>query len=303
MSAAGSSTKVIVIAFLVNLGIAMAKLVGAFISGSASLLAESIHSLVDCANQILLLVGNKKSQKSPDDKHPLGYGREAFFWSFMVAILLFSLGGLFAIYEGAHKLSNEGDVSHPIVGFLILFVSTILEAYSFIACYKEVKIQNTHGSLWKWFQNTKSAELLVIFTEDAAALVGLFIATVCMTIAWATGNIFWDALGSILVGTILIIVAVLLAVEVKSFLIGESSSDEIKIFVKNEIQKYFPQGVLYNLIALQVGSDEVMLSYKLNPGPIKELNQAIQLSNQLEKSVKEKFKSVRWQFVEFDTED
>lgn len=302
MSSAGGSTKVIFIAFLANLGIAIAKFAGAFISGSASLMAEAIHSVVDCSNQILLLIGNKKSRKAPDDRHPLGYGREAFFWSFIVAILLFSLGGLFAIYEGIHKLDG-GEVSSPLIGMIILVLSLGLEAYSFWVCLKEVKANNKFGSLWRWFKNTKSSELLVIFTEDAAAMVGLTVATLSLGLAWATGNPYWDSVGSILVGTILVVVAVLLAIEVKSFIIGEAPSHEIKEFVINEVKKLFPSGRVLNFIAVQTGSDEVMLSCKIHSGELKDLDEAIQLVNQLERIVKGQFTSVKWQFVELDKED
>jgi len=303
-SSHGGSIKVIVTALVANLGIALAKLVGAIISGSASLLAESIHSLVDSTNQVFLLIGNKKSQKPADAKHPLGYGREAFFWSFMVAILLFSMGGLFAIYEGFHKLHDNSEVNSPLLGFVILLVSVILEGYSFWACLQEVKNQNQFGTLWNWFKNTKNSELVVIFTEDAAALLGLLIALISLSLAWITGQSFWDSLGSILVGVVLIVVSILLSIEVKSFIIGESSTQEIQLFVEKEVKQYFPDGRVLKLIALQTGSDEVMLSYKLHPGnTIKSLDEAIDKVNALEKKTKETFKSIRWQFVELDKED
>jgi cation diffusion facilitator family transporter len=303
MSSNHGSSKVIVIAFAANLGIAIAKFAGALISGSASLLAEAIHSLVDCSNQILLLVGSKKSQKPPDEKHPLGYGREAFFWSFIVAILLFSLGGLFAIYEGVHKLEEHTEMSSPWLGIGILVVSLVLEAYSFHACYKEVKVQNKSGSLWQWFKNTKSSELLVIFTEDAAAITGLTIATICLSLAMITGQSYWDSVGSIIVGAILVVVAILLATEVKSFIIGEAPSPEIEDFVTAETLRLFPTGRVLNFIAIQTGSNEVMLSCKIHPGSVADVDQAIGLVNQLEKSTKAKFESVKWQFVELDKED
>ncbi len=303
MSSAGGSSKVILIAFFANLGIAFAKFIGAFISGSASLLAEAIHSVVDCSNQVLLLIGNKKSQKPADAIHPLGYGREAFFWSFIVAILLFSVGGLFAIYEGVHKLNEHSEISSPLLGLGILVFSLILEGYSFFACLKEVRAQNKLGSLWKWFKYTKNSELLVIFTEDAAALAGLMVATICLVIAWITGLSYWDALGSILVGIILVCVAVLLAVEVKSFIIGEAASDDIKDFIQNKTKTLFPNGKVLNIIAIQTGSDEIMLSCKVHPGDVTNVDHAIDLVNQLERETKAHFKAVKWQFVELDRED
>ena len=303
MSSSGNSTKVIFIAFAANLGIALAKFAGAFISGSASLLAEAIHSLVDCSNQILLLIGNKKATKPPDEIHPLGYGRESFFWSFMVAILLFSMGGVFAIYEGFHKLHSHEEISTPILGVSILILAVLLESYSFWACCKEIKAQNTYGSFWKWFKNTKNAELLVIFTEDAAAITGLVVATICLSLAWVTGQSFWDSLGSILVGSILVIVAVLLAREVKSFIIGEASSGEIRKFIEAETLRLFPDGKVLNFIAIQTGSDEVMLSCKIHPGSVQDVDQAIDLVNELERLSKAQFKSIKWQFVELDKKD
>jgi cation diffusion facilitator family transporter len=307
MSSHEGSAKVIITALLANLGIAVAKFVGAMISGSATLLAEAIHSFVDSINQVLLLVGSKKSMKAPSEEHPLGYGREAFFWSFIVAILLFSMGGLFAIYEGIHKLgehSKQVEVNSPLIGMGILIVSIFLEGYSFWACLKEVKKQNPFGSLWKWFKKTKSSELLVIFTEDAAALTGLVVAVVCLGMAWATGNSYWDSVGSILVGILLVAVAILLSIEVKSFIIGEASADDIRDFVIAEVPKKFPGGKVLNLIAVQTGSDEVMLIYKIHPGDeLKDLDQAIILVNELEKLTKSQFSSIRWQFVELDKAD
>lgn len=299
----GGSTQVIVIAFFANLGIALAKFIGAFISGSASLLAEAIHSLVDCSNQILLIVGSKKSQKPPDKKHPLGYGREAFFWSFVVAILLFSLGGLFAIYEGSHKLQNHEELHLPAMGMGILLFGLILESYSFWSCIKEIKSHSDFKSFSHWFKNTKNSELLVIFTEDAAALSGLLIAAVFLGLAWVTGNSSWDAVGSIAVGLILVIVAILLAVEIKSFIIGESSSDHLRDFVIQTVPEFFPSGRVLNIITLQLGSNETMLSCKIFPGTIKDIHQAIEQTNKFEKLTKSKFPDLRWQFLELDNED
>jgi cation diffusion facilitator family transporter len=299
----GGSTKVIVIAFFANLGIAIAKFFGAFISGSAALLAEAIHSLVDCSNQILLIIGSKKSQKPPDKNHPLGYGREAFFWSFIVAILLFSLGGLFAIYEGTHKLHSHEDLKLPELGMGILLFGLILESYSFWTCIKEIRAQNQFKSFVHWFKNTKNSELLVIFTEDAAALCGLLIALIFLGIAWTTGNSLWDAIGSIVVGVILVVVAILLAVEIKSFIIGESSTDDIRDFVIQTVPDIFPAGRVLNIITLQMGSNESLLSCKIFPGSVKDVGQAIALTNQLEKLTKSKFPELRWQFLELDNQD
>lgn len=302
MSSGDGSIKVIIIAFLANMGIAVAKFIGAYISHSTALLAEAIHSVVDSTNQVLLLIGSKRSQKPPTIKHPMGYGREAFFWSFIVAVLLFSLGGMFAIYEGIHKLGASGELSSPHIGVGILLASLGLEAFSFYACIKEVKKQNTFGSLWRWFRHTTVSELLVIFTEDLAALLGLLVATVSLLLSWLTGNLMWDAIGSILVGIILVIVAIALAIEIKSLIIGEAPATDLRPFLDKRVAELFPQGKVLRLLALQIGANEIMVSYKIHPGKITDVKQLMDTINQLEQEVHQQFAAVRWQFVEPDYE-
>lgn len=304
MSAGGESTKVVVLALLANLGIAIAKLIGAMVSGSASMLAEAVHSLVDTANQVLLLIGGKKARKAPTDAHPLGYGREAFFWSFLVAILLFSMGGLFAIYEGVHKFSapeTRESVGSPFLALSILAISLVLEGLSFRACIREVRRQNRYGDLWTWFRRTTSSDLLVIFTEDAAAMIGLLIATTSLLVSWLTGDSAWDAVGSILVGLLLVLVAAFLAVEIKSLIIGEASSTDFRPFLESEVAHRFPEGRLLRLLALQIGPHEVLLSYKIDPGRTMDVPGLIIAINSLEKATRKAFPEVRWQFVEPDS--
>lgn len=300
MSSAGGSVKVIIIALFANLGIALSKLAGAMISGSASLLAEAIHSFVDCANQALLLVGNKASTKAPSIRHPLGYGREAFFWSFIVAILLFSMGGVFSIYEGVHKLSSHEPMESPALVVVILFIAVALEGYSFMACLAEVRLKNRFGSLWEWFKKTTEAELLVIFTEDLAALLGLVLALICVSLAWASGNPLWDATGSILVGVLLVCVAVALSVEIKSLIIGEAPSIDLRPAVESIVAESIPGGRVLAFIALQTGASELMLSYKVTPGSMTDVGGLIDAINQAEAEVKARFPEVKWQFVEPD---
>ena len=299
-----SSVKVIIIALLANLGIAITKFAGAFFTGSASLLAEAIHSLADCANQIFLLIGAKKSQKPPDEKHPLGYGRESFFWSFMVAILLFTMGGLFAIYEGYHKLSNPGaELKYPYAGLAILAISVFMEGGSFFACLRQVRKQNTQPNLWQWFRKSTSSDLVVIFIEDLAALVGLASATIFLLITIITHNLFWDALGSIFIGCLLIIVSALLAREVKSLIVGERSSKDYK----ESIQKLFDSEnsnlKIIKIISLATGSSEVMIAMKVTPGTIEKSRDLIDAINRVEANTKKQFPEIKWLFVEPDVRD
>lgn len=300
----GGSTKVIIISLCANFGIALSKLGGAMFTGSAALLAESVHSFSDCGNQLLLLYGQRVSKKPPTPKHPLGRGKEAFFWSFLVALLLFSMGGLFSLTEGWEKISHPHALTHPIVGVIILLVAVGLEGFSFFACLKEVKHQNTYGSIWQWVRHTSSADLLVIFLEDLAALLGLLFALTSLVLAWITGNPFWDALGSVAIGVLLIGVAILLGKEVKAMLIGEASSTNYETALRHLVQEYLPGGHIARVIAVQTGIDEVLLAYKVVPGDYgMTVADAIAQVNALEARVKQQFPQVRWQFAELDSEE
>ena len=302
MSHTGESTRVIVFALLANLGIALSKFVGAFFSGSSSMFSEAIHSLVDTTNQVLLLLGSKRASRPPTEKHPLGFGAESFFWSFMVAILLFSLGGMVAIYEGIHKFHSTEALKNPWLSLGILIVSLVLESLSFRACLKEIRAGNSYGSLWKWFKKTTSAELLVVFTEDLAALLGLIVATLALFLSWSTNDPKWDALGSISVGLILVAVAILLSIEIRSLIIGESPSRDYRTFVVEKAREKFPDGRVLRFIALQLGGNRVLLTYKIHPGTITDVSNLILRINELESEVRAQFPEIAWQFVEPDYE-
>ena len=303
MSASSGSAKVILIALGANLGIAIAKFIGAFYSGSSSLLAEAIHSVVDCTNQVLLLIGAKASQKTPTHKHPLGYGRESFFWSFVVSVLLFSLGGLFAIYEGIHKLSDNHSMENPMIAISILVFAIFLEGYSFFACLKEIWANKKSKSLWKWYRESTSAGLLVIFTEDLGALVGLGVALACVSISWYTHNPVWDAYGSIIIGGLLVGLALILSVEVKSLIIGEAPNKEYRPEIEGIVRDYLQGGSVLTFLALQLGDNEVMVSLKIHPGPIESVETLIESINKIELRIQERFPEIRWKFVEPDYKD
>jgi cation diffusion facilitator family transporter len=297
---AGASFKAVIAAFSANLGIGIAKFIGASISGSASMFAEGIHSVVDCSNQLLLLFGKRAASKPPDDVHPLGYGREHFFWSFMVAILLFSLGGVFAIYEGIQKLHSTEPIRTPWLGLAIFIFGILLEGLALRTCLKEVRAQNRFGNLWRWFKETTSSDLLVLFTEDSAAIVGLLIASIFLTISWITGDPSWDARGSILIGVLLVIVAFILGIEVKSLLIGEAPTVNYRPEIEQIVAQCIPDGKVLRLIALQMGGEEVLVSYKVTCGSVTNTRELVDAINQTERLVRAKFPEIRWQFVEPD---
>ena len=226
MSAPADSLKSIFFALGANLAIALAKSVGAFFTGSASLLAEAIHSFADCANQGLLLWGLKEAGRAASPEHPLGYGRATYFWSFIVALMLFSMGGLFSIYEGLHKLSEHQPLRDPWIAIGILVFGIAAESVSLWGALREINKERGDRSLWRWFRTSRQSELLVVLGEDLAALGGLALALGFIALALATDDPMWDALGSIAIGILLILVAVLVGIEVKALLLGQSADPE-----------------------------------------------------------------------------
>lgn len=207
MSHQEASIKSIFFALLANLGIAITKTVAAVLTGSGAMLAESIHSYADCSNQGLLFWGLKAAKKKPDTVHPLGYGKEIYFWSFIVALILFSMGGLFSIYEGIHKINLHEGLKNPIIAVIVLSMSMILEAASLYGCLSQINKLRHDETLWKWYKNSRRSELIVVLGEDIAALLGLSFALISVVLSIITGNPVFDAIGSIGIGVLLIIIS------------------------------------------------------------------------------------------------
>lgn len=301
---AGGSTKVILVSLMANMGIALSKLAAALVTGSASMMAEAVHSFSDCGNQVLLLYGNHVAKKPANPKYPLGRGKETFFWSFVVALMLFSLGGLFSIYEGVEKLSHLAALSYPVVGILVLSIAIGLESYSFLVCVREVRADPGFRNFRQWIRETTRADLLVLFLEDSAALLGLVIAFIMLGLAWITGDPFWDGVGSITIGVLLIAMALILAREVKSLLIGEAPVKEYAAPIAALLDAVMPGARMLNMIVLQQGIDAVLIAYKihLNDAEIG-AEVAARKVNVFEARVKEAFPEVRWQFTEIDVAD
>ena len=208
MSHSNSITPILY-AFAANLGIALAKTLAAFWTGSGSLLAEAVHSFADCGNQVLLLIGMKRSEKQATPEHPMGFGREPYIWSMMVAFTLFSVGGVFSVHEGWQRYTNPHELENASVAVFILLIAVVLEFFSLKGALAAMEQEKGSRSLWQWFQETHSSELMVVVGEDLAALIGLIIALIMLSLALITGNTAYDAAGSILIGILLIIVAVL----------------------------------------------------------------------------------------------
>ncbi len=219
----GGSTRVILTALAANVGIAIAKFVAAGITGSSAMLTEGIHSLVDSTNHVLLLYGTKRATAPPDKMHPLGYGRELYFWSFVVAILVFALGSGVSVYEGLHHIRNPEPLSDPLVAYVVLAFAFILEGWSTMVAFRDFNAVRGKQNLWQAIRSSKDAPTIVILLENSGAMVGIVVATIGLAISHASKNPAWDGAASVLIGIILGLIAILLAVEAKGLLIGESA--------------------------------------------------------------------------------
>ena len=302
MSDHGSSLKAILYAFVANLGIALAKLAAAIYTHSGSMLAEAIHSFADCGNQVLLFIGLKQAQKPPDARHPLGYGRVTYFWSFIVALLLFAMGGLFSINEGWHKLHATEPLNKAWVALLVLGVSVALEFGSLLGCLREIKKLRRGRSLAYWVRNTRNAELVVVLGEDVAALVGLALAFVFVALAALTGNPVFDAIGSMVIGVVLVCVSVFIALRIKGLIVGRSAEEDLQEALEAQIAAEPGIAELYRAITVQMGP-QVMLAVKVRMTAGLSIEEAVKCLNALERNIKAKFPEVAWCFVEPDTAD
>lgn len=302
MAGSGDSTRAILFALGANFAIAVAKAVAAFVTGSGAMLAETVHSLADCANQLLLLLGLRQARRPVSPEYPLGYGRAIYFWSFLVAVMLFSVGGMFSVYEGVHKLQHPEPLRQWWWAAGVLVFAIAAEAVSMRACLQEVNKARGSRSLWQWFRESRQAELVVIFGEDLAALLGLVLALAAVLLAVATGNPVWDAVGTIGIGVLLIVIAVLVAIEVKAMLIGQS----VDPFLQRQIGDFLAErpeiAQVLHLITLQQGN-EVLVSVHARMRRSSDGTAMLQDIDQVERAMKKAFPVVRWSFFEPEGED
>ena len=284
-----------------NLAIAAAKTAAAVFTGSSAMLAEAIHSYADAGNQGLLLWGMRQAKRPPSPDFPLGWGKALFFWSFIVALVLFSLGGLFSLYEGWHKLQSTEALSYPWVAVGILAFGLAAETVSLRACLHEVDKVRGDRSLWRWFRESRQSELVVILGEDLAALLGLALAMAAILATVATGNPAWDALGSMSIGALLIVVAIGIGIEIKALLIGQSAEPETEARLREFLLRQDGVEKIYRLITLQLGAT-LMVSVKarVQGGTAQELVAAI---NRAEAALRAEFPEIQWLFFEPDFAD
>lgn len=295
-----NSRRTIFYALGANFAIFLAKGAAALITGSSAMFSEGVHSLADCGNQLLLLLGMKRAQRPANPDYPLGYGKEIYFWSFLVAVMLFTVGGMYSFYEGLHKLNSREALSYPWLAIGVLSFGIVAESVSMRACLAEVAKARGDLSLWRWFRTSRQAELVVIFGEDLAALFGLAFALLAVAATMVTGNPVYDAMGSLGIGVLLILVAIFVAIEIKAMLIGQSVEP-----VRREAIRQFIAGrpeikQVFSLITLQLGNDIMVAVQAEMVDP--EASTAVNMSriNETEAALKAAFPEVRWSFFEPD---
>ncbi|MCU1592224.1 MAG: cation diffusion facilitator family transporter [Frankiales bacterium] len=264
---AGGGKKAIVAALGANLAIAAAKLVGFLVTSSSSLLAESVHSLADSGNQVLLLVGQNRGARAADERHPFGYGRDRYFYSFVVALVLFSMGSLFALYEGIQKVQHPHELTTPAVAIGILLFAILAESFSFRTAIQESRAGKGDGGWYAFIRHSKSPELPVVLLEDLAALIGLLLALGGVVLALVFDAPVWDGIGTLAIGVLLAVVAVVLAIEMKGLLIGESASRSAVDAIRAALVDGQSVTRVIHLRTLHLGPDELLVAAKIAVAP------------------------------------
>lgn len=295
-----SSAGHVVQSLIANLVIALAKGVAAVLTGSGALLAETLHSFADCANQLLLLIGLHRARMPATEQHPLGYGKELYFWSFLVALLLFSGGGLFSIYHGVHSWSHPEPVGRAAVGFAILGFSLLVEGWATLGNVREINKRRRSASFFRYLRDTKDSDMIVVFGENSAAVTGLVLATLALGLAAWTGDGRWDALGSVAIGAVLMAVAVFLAVEIKSLLVGERADPELHLVLDRAAAADPRILAVYRVVTMQRGPGAVLVALKVNLHAELRADEVVAVINQFEARVRAARPDCRWLFVEPD---
>ena len=295
-------TKHIIQSLVVNLAIAAVKTVAAVLTKSGSMLAEALHSFSDCANQVLLLIGVRQAKKPATVSHPFGYGRAIYFWSFMVALMLFLGGGAFSIYEGIHKIRDPEPIERAWLGILILAVSLALEGSACLSNIKELRKRGDGKPFFQYLKDTTDSDLVVVFGENSAAVLGLFFAIVAVILASLTGDGRWDGVGSCVIGLVLVGVALFLAIEVSSLLLGEAAPPEITEAAHASARKFPEIDRVLNVVTMQQGPAEVLVHVKISFIPALTIEEVCRVINDFEIAFRAARPAVRWVFVEPDIE-
>lgn len=263
MSTSGSM-RAILAALLANIGIAITKFIAAAFSGSASMFAEGIHSVADSGNQLLLIIGGRRARRVATATHPFGYGRSRYIYAFMVSIVLFSVGGLFSMYEGISKLQHPHELENAWLPLLVLSIAIVMESFSLRTALQEAKKVRGNSSIVKFVRHAKSPELPVVILEDLAALLGLVFAFLGVSLTVLTGNPMFDALGTLAIGALLIAVAFILGAETSSLLVGEGATADDTRLIREALETVVGKGGVIHMKTLYLGPDELMLGAKIS---------------------------------------
>jgi cation diffusion facilitator family transporter len=293
-------TRAVVAALLANTGIAITKFAAAAISGSASMLAEGVHSVADAGNQVLLLVGGRRAKKAADEEHPFGYGRERYVFAFVVAIILFSVGGMFSLYEGIHKLEAHEELNLPWIPLIVLTVAIVLESFSLRTAIIEANKSRGEESLFAFIRHAKQPELPVILLEDLAALTGLVFAFAGVGLSIVTGEVIWDAIGTIAIGVLLIAVAVILGIETKSLLVGEGATRGDVARIRAAFAGHANVEAIIHMKTLYLGPDELMVAAKVAVPKATKATDIARAINEIEVAVREAVPAARVIYIEPD---
>jgi cation diffusion facilitator family transporter len=299
MSASGG-TKAIIAAFLANTGIAITKFIAWFFSGSASMLAEAVHSVADAGNQLLLIFGGRQAKKAADREHPFGYGRERYVYAFVVAIILFSVGGVFSIYEGIDKLQHPHELDHWWLPLLVLSIAIVLESFSLRTAVRESNHVRGQQSWVQFVRHAKAPELPVVLLEDIAALLGLVFAFIGVGLTVLTGNPLFDAIGTLFIGTLLIVVAIVLGIETKSLLVGEGATDADVESIEKAILAGPEADRIIHMKTLYLGPDELLVAAKVGFHADQRLHEISTATNVIEQRVREALPAARVIYIEPD---
>ena len=294
------SVRAILYALGANFGIAVAKFGAAWWTNSGSMLAEAIHSTADCVNQLLLLLGMREARRPESVDHPLGYHRVTYFWSMIVALLLFFMGGAFSVYEGIERLRHPHALENGLVALIVLGVAVVLEAFSLAGAMREIRKTARGKPFLRWFRETRESELMVVAGEDIAALAGLTLAFVAVAATLLTGNPMWDALGTLSVGVVLMVIAVLVMIEVKG-LIGESAAPELREEIERFVAAQPEVAEVLNVITLAWG-DKVVIAVKARMAEAESISgaQLVERINAVEARMQDRFPTAKWVFFEPD---
>ncbi len=300
MKQAKSSKSVVFAAFSANLSIAVVKFVVAYFSASSAMLAEAIHSSADTMNQVLLFIGIKKAAKKADELHPFGFSGEAYFWSFIVAIILFTTGAIFSIYEGINKLRHPAPVEHLPVALAILAIAIVAESLSLRVAFKAISIERGQTRLITYLHQTKRAELVVVFLEDTAAITGLTIALSALLLEHFTGILFFDGLASVLIGILLAVTALFIGNETKSLIIGESADPALLKKIRLLLLKEDSVSRVIHIRSLHLGAEDILLTIKAEFNEHLTVQQTCAVINGLENDIRTQFPEVSKIFIEPD---